>query len=225
VARVERVDTPSVDQMANLFVEMNQIKMDLESWKLDLPAYYEPISIPIEDYEKADPNCSLYLYPYNERLDYITGKCHIGECLLSVGFIGHTVNMYRAIILQIDRYLLGHMWPDKPPSEREIKYTCLPMFANSRIAKDIIMSLPGLNTTGGIFVLYPAMRASKVVGREEKVYIMSMLNKVADEVPVARALAMHILEFEHEVPNEKCQSPLSKKIWEIGANNFGDFGS
>lgn len=38
------------------------------------------------------------------------------------GFIGHTMNMHRAVILHIDRHLLGHMYPTAGPSEAEIMY-------------------------------------------------------------------------------------------------------
>jgi hypothetical protein len=226
IARAEKIDSPSVDHMTSLFAEINKIKGDLEDWKKELPLYYEAISMPLTEIEKSDPNNILYMYPYNERLDYLTGMNHAGTYWLSgPGFIGHTMNMYRAIILQIDRYLLGHVWPDKAPSEGEIKYHIRSYKANNRLAKEIVMSLPGLNTTGGIFVLYPSMRASKVLGREEKLYIVRMLNKVAHEVPVARPLAMHIMEFEHEIPSENCRSVLSKQIWEINATNLGTMGS
>ena len=65
---------------------------------------------------------ALELYPYNERLDYLTGNDG-GHTRLISGFIGHTMNMYRAAILRIDRHLLGHMFPAAGPSELEI--TCL----------------------------------------------------------------------------------------------------
>jgi hypothetical protein len=71
--------------------------------------------------------------------------------------------------------------------------------------------------------LYPAIRAAKVLGKQEKLYIVSVLSKVAEEVPVAGPLAFHVLEFEDHVPlPEECKSPLSKRIWEINRNYLGD---
>jgi len=56
--------------------------------------------------------------------------------------------------------------------------------------------MPSLSTAGGIFLLYPAMRAAKVLGGQERTYVINMLNKIAADVPVASALADHLLELE-----------------------------
>jgi len=58
------------------------------------------------------------------------------------------------------------------------------------------MSMPSLSTAGGIFLLYPAMRAAKVLGRPDRAYVVNMLNKIAEDVPVASSLADHLLELE-----------------------------
>ena len=76
------------------------------------------------------------------------------------------------------------------------------------------MSMPSLFTSGGIFLLYPAMRASKVLSREEKLYIISMLNKLSREVPVAALLAAHVLGYEmHPPTEEQCKNPSG--VWDI----------
>jgi len=85
------------------------------------------------------------------------------------------------------------------------------------------MSMPSLSTSGGIFLLYPAIRAAKVLDRQDKLYIVSMLNRVAPDVPVAGPLAMHILEFENDFPQlEHCQSPFAKKIWDMNGDYVGN---
>jgi hypothetical protein len=82
--------------------------------------------------------------------------------------------------------------------------------------------MPSLSTSGGIFLLYPAMRAAKVLSREDKLFIVSMLHKIAFDVPVAVQLAEHVLEFEFEPPTiEQCRTPLPK-IWDIQGNYVGD---
>lgn len=80
------------------------------------------------------------------------------------------------------------------------------------------MSMPSLSTSGGIFLLYPAMRAAKVMSREDKLFIVSMLHKIAFDVPVAAYLAEHVLEFEFEPPTlEQCRAPMAK-VWDIQGN-------
>ena len=74
------------------------------------------------------------------------------------------------------------------------------------------MSMPSLFTSGGIFLLYPAMRAAKVLSPEEKLYIVSMLNRISMEVPVASLLANHVLEFEVSPTDEQCR-PVG--VWDI----------
>lgn len=85
------------------------------------------------------------------------------------------------------------------------------------------MSLPTLSTAGGIFLLYPVMRAAKVLDREEKLYLISVLLKLAAEVPVAAPLAAHIMEFEYEPPTyEQCRVPLAN-VWGEGWDTKGHF--
>ena len=73
------------------------------------------------------------------------------------------------------------------------------------------MSMPGLSGAGAIFLLYPAMKAAKVLTRRETLYIVSVLNEISDEVPVAGPLAAHILECETEPPaREQCPTPLAQ---------------
>ena len=74
--------------------------------------------------------------------------------------------------------------------------------------------MPSLFTYGGIFLLYPAMRATKVLGREEKLYIVSVLNKISADVPVATVLAQHVLQFEFNTPTgDQCTAP--SELWDI----------
>jgi hypothetical protein len=77
------------------------------------------------------------------------------------------------------------------------------------------MSMPSLSNSGGIFLLYPAMRAAKVVSREEKLYIVSMLNKISAEVPVAAALASLVLELEFNPPTEDQCNKGPSSVWDI----------
>ena len=75
--------------------------------------------------------------------------------------------------------------------------------------------------SGGIFLLFPAMRAAKVMSREDKLFIVSILHKIAFDVPVAAQLAEHVLEFEFEPPTpEQCRVPLAK-VWDIKGNYVG----
>jgi hypothetical protein len=87
------------------------------------------------------------------------------------------------------------------------------------------MSFPTLSSVGGIFILYPAMRAAKVLGTPEKQYIISILRKLSAEVPVAFPLAAHVMEFEMTSPtDEMCKAPLAKvwgPYWDIKGNFLG----
>lgn len=83
------------------------------------------------------------------------------------------------------------------------------------------MSIPSLYSGGSIFLLFPAMKAAKVLPRQDKLYIVSMLNKIALEVPVAARLAEHVLEFEMKVPTpEQCRLPPS--LWDIQGDYVGN---
>ena len=121
IAQSEKIKSPSVEYMTSLFSRLNNLKAQIEDWKKNLPSYYEYILVPVFpgtfEYSEA-----LEFYPYTERHDYVTGKTALLYVLIP-GFIGHTMNMYRAAILRIDRHLLGHMFPTSGPSKLEISYT------------------------------------------------------------------------------------------------------
>jgi len=73
--------------------------------------------------------------------------------------------------------------------------------------------MPSLFTSGGIFLLYPAMRAAKVLPKDEKLYIVSMLKKISWEVPVAALLANHVLDIEFNPPtDDQCRL---EGLWDI----------
>jgi hypothetical protein len=93
------------------------------------------------------------------------------------------------------------------------------------MAKEIVMSLPALcrADAGGLFTLYPTMGAVRAVGKEEKMYIASVLNKVANEIPVARLLAEFITEFGLEEPAfTNCDVPAHERIYGEDAGATGD---
>jgi hypothetical protein len=128
--------------------------------------------------------------------------------------------MYRAAILRIDHHLLGHMYPNRVPSERELMYKARSFALILSLAREIVMSMPSLYTSGGIFLLYPAMRAAKVLSREDKLYIVSMFHEIASEVPVADNLADYVLEFEMYVPSpQECRPPAN--VWDIQESYIG----
>lgn len=89
------------------------------------------------------------------------------------------------------------------------------------MGREIVKSMPSLSTSGCIFLLYPAMRAAKVLSREDKLYIASMLHKIAFDVPVATHLAEHVLEFEFEPPTitlcRAVESPFEDRTIACGA--------
>jgi len=114
------------------------------------------------------------------------------------------------------------MYPTAGPSEAEIMYNRDPFHLTCRLGREIVTSMPSLSTSGGIFLLYPAMRAAKIMSREDKLFIVSMLRKVAFDVPVAAKLAEHVLEFEFKPPTpEQCRTQLAK-VWDIQGNYVGN---
>jgi hypothetical protein len=115
--------------MNSLISELTAVKRDLEEWKKNLPPYYDDIVVPVTGSDIFDNPGLFENYPYAERLDYVTGKEFTVYILMS-GFIGHTMNMYRAAILRIDRHLLGNMYPTAGPSEAEIMYNRDSIHAN-----------------------------------------------------------------------------------------------
>jgi hypothetical protein len=124
--------------------------------------------------------------------------------------MGHTVNMYRAALIAIDRYLLGRTFQDAVPCDEIIAYVTSYQSHTDfhRLGKEIVMSMPSLASSGGLFLLYPAMKASKVLAREDKLYIISVLNRLSGEVPVASSLAAHVREYEMVVPTFGHCTPL-----------------
>jgi hypothetical protein len=60
-----------VDDVAAILNQLTAIKKDVENWKASLPSYYEAITVPISGLEFSD---AYWMYPYTERLDYVTGK-------------------------------------------------------------------------------------------------------------------------------------------------------
>ena len=107
--------------MNSLISELTAAKNNIEEWKKSLPPYYDHIIVPVTATDIFDNPGLFENYPYTERLDYVTGKEFTVFVLIS-GFIGHTMNMYRAVIMRIDRHLLGNMYPTAGPSEAEIMY-------------------------------------------------------------------------------------------------------
>jgi len=54
------------------------------------------------------------------------------------------------------------------------------------------------------------MGAVRILGTEEKMYVVTVLNRVAQEVPVAGHLAAYILECELEPEARKCFRPRER---------------
>ena len=90
---------------------------------------------------------------------------------------------------------------------------------NDSMAKEIVMSMPELSKVGGVFLLYPAVRAAKILSGKETEYVISVLEEMADDVPVAGPLAKHIMECELDPPAQpECKSPLMQiygDSWDI----------
>ena len=68
---------PRSDEAFNALVtELTALKHELGEWRKNLPSYYESIPIPIVN--SNDPteqfDC-MEIYPYTERLDYMTSAC------------------------------------------------------------------------------------------------------------------------------------------------------
>lgn len=121
IQKSENVAIPSVEAFNTLVAELTAVKEELATWRQNLPPYYESIPVPNDPTEVFD---FMDLYPYSERYDYMTSTCFFAAGSDFAGFVGHTMNMYRAIIMNIDRHLLSHMYPDRGPSEQELLYLC-----------------------------------------------------------------------------------------------------
>jgi len=68
--RSKRTKLLTVEEMPCLVDQINALKNDLEEWRQDLPAYYEPIYIPSQCLN-IDESVDLTGYPYESRLDYV----------------------------------------------------------------------------------------------------------------------------------------------------------
>lgn len=64
------------------------------------------------------------------------------------------------------------------------------------LARDIVMSTPTLYKHGAVFIIFPLKQASKVLGEKDAKYIRSTLLEIAEEIPVARAVAAGIQSVE-----------------------------
>jgi hypothetical protein len=102
--------------------ELKAVRKSLEVWKKALPPYYDAIPVPIPMSETDANSDDSAKYPYEQRLDYVTSITIILLCLI-LDFIGHTMNLYKAAILRIDRHLLDRWHPLSNPSEPEKMYT------------------------------------------------------------------------------------------------------
>jgi hypothetical protein len=60
------------------------------------------------------------------------------------------------------------------------------------------MSMPSLYKAGAVFLIFPARKAAKVVGRQHKQYIIHMLMQMAVELPVAMVVA-NALQMEDDL--------------------------
>jgi hypothetical protein len=68
--RSKRTEPLTVEEMPRLVDKINILKNDLEEWRQDLPAYYEPIYIPSPCLD-IDESVDLMGYPYESRLEYV----------------------------------------------------------------------------------------------------------------------------------------------------------
>jgi hypothetical protein len=71
--RSKRTEPLTVEEMPRLVNRINALKNDLEKWRQDLPAYYEPIYIPSQCLN-IDESVNLMGYPYESRLDYVASN-------------------------------------------------------------------------------------------------------------------------------------------------------
>jgi hypothetical protein len=54
------------------------------------------------------------------------------------------------------------------------------------------MSIPSLYRKGAVFLIFPTLQASYVVGRRDRQYIVGILIELADEIPIAGAVGAMI---------------------------------
>jgi hypothetical protein len=129
--------------------------------------------------------------------------------------------------MRLDRQLIGHMFPNAGPSEEALGYLLFHA-ANFSLAKEIVMSLPSLcqANAGGMFTLYPAMVAVRSLGIEDREYVVTVLKKVALDVPVAGHLAEYIIEtgLGNQLPVRACSPPhetVYGDLWGAGGRWTG----
>jgi hypothetical protein len=117
------VASPSVEAFNTLVSELTAVKEELDTWRQNLPPYYESIPVPImNNNDPTEVFDFMDLYPYSERYYYMTSTCFFPAGSDCAGFVGHTMNMYRAVIMNIDRHLFSHMYPLRGPLEQELMY-------------------------------------------------------------------------------------------------------
>jgi hypothetical protein len=59
-----------VEEISRLVDDVNLIKMKLERWRQELPAYYEGVSVPAVQFD--DPDIMID-FPYDNHLAYVAG--------------------------------------------------------------------------------------------------------------------------------------------------------
>jgi hypothetical protein len=64
-----------VEAFSVLVAELTALKDELAAWRKNLPPYYEPIPVPIVNCDPTEKFDFMELYPYTERLDYMTSNC------------------------------------------------------------------------------------------------------------------------------------------------------
>lgn len=110
-----------------------------------------------------------------------------------LAFAGHMTNLYRAAVLHINSFLIQHVFrwtiPSESVSQPDLTYVLSAVLLISRLAHEIVMSLPKLYKKGGIFVNFPARNAAKVLGLEYKKYIVKTLMKISAEFWVSERAA------------------------------------
>jgi hypothetical protein len=70
IAQGKKVRSLTVEEVSRLVETVNSLKVGLEEWRQQLPAYYEAVSLPVGSMEVDDPDV-LTNYPYEERLEYV----------------------------------------------------------------------------------------------------------------------------------------------------------
>jgi hypothetical protein len=74
IARYEKLKRPSADHTAFFFSELIACKGNVDKWKKTLPPGYEAALVLIVDSDLIKYPETLQNYPYEARLDYMTGQ-------------------------------------------------------------------------------------------------------------------------------------------------------